>query len=539
MTHKTGTDINEISINTDVLVIGGGLTGVKSACEIASSGYKVILAEKSPELGLKNFEDQDIQDLIKKTASDSNIDVFTNTNIVSSAGVSGDYSVWLLKKDEIFEKKVGSIVIATDSSIKVLDKEYGLSLSDKVLSQSQIESILASDKEKIKGKSIAVIAGFAQEGNPIVTQRVLNSVLAMENISGSTVFVYMNNIKVASSGLERLCKEGRDKGAIFFKLTDTPEIIESDEKIKITFIDPVLRKKLEVEHDLIVIEEQITLDPINKNLANLLRIDLGPQDFLQKENVHMLPVRTNREGIFVAGSSRKVCNLTNAWVDVDNVVLELKNFLADGTKKIPGDKAVIDAEKCTICLTCYRCCPHGAIYWEGDKAVISPIACQGCGICASECPMNAIQLGGYNDSFISDEIKAKTESKTAKPNIIAFCCENSAYEAGLMAESFKMEMPEGLNIIKVPCAGKIDLDFIMSSFAQGADGVLVMTCHNGNCKSEKGNIFAGWRVAEAQRKLEVIGLDKERLAFVTLASNMGKDFCRVVNEMEERIKKSG
>ncbi|HBN26592.1 MAG TPA: hypothetical protein DD405_03880 [Desulfobacteraceae bacterium] len=539
MTYKTDTDINEISINTDVLVIGGGLTGVKSACEIASSGYKVILAEKGTELGLKNSEDQDLRDLIKKAASDSNIDVFTGTNIVSSAGTPGDYSIWLLKKDELFEKKVGSIVVATDSSIKVLDGEYGLSLSDKILSQSQIESILASDKEKIKGKNIAILAGFAQEGNPIVTQRVLNSVLAMEKVTGCTVFVYINNIKVASSGLERLFKEGRDKGAIYFKLTDTPEITETDENIKVTFIDPVLRNRLEAEHDLIVIEEQITADPINKKLAELLRIDLDSQDFLQKENVHMFPVRTNREGIFVAGLSRRVCNLANAWVDVDNVVLEIKKLLENGTKKIPADKAVIDAEKCTICLTCYRCCPHGAIFWEGDKAVISPIACQGCGICASECPMNAIQLGGCNDSFISDEIKAKTESTPAKPNIIAFCCENSAYEAGLMAESFKMQIPEGLNIIKVPCAGKIDLDFIMSSFAQGADGVLVMTCHNGNCKSEKGNIFAGWRVAEAQSKLDVIGLEKERLAFVTLASNMGKDFCRIVNEMEERLKKLG
>ena len=533
MTYKTDTDINEISINTDVLVIGGGLTGVKSAWEIASSGYKVILVEKGPGLASKDSDDQD---LIKKVTSDSNIDVFTSTNIVSSAGVPGDYSIWLSKEDEILDKKVGAVVVATDSSIKVLDKEYGLSLSDKILSQSQIESVLASDKEKIKGKSIAFLAGFAQEGNPVVTERVLNSVLAMEENTGCSVSVYINNIKVASSGLERLFKEGRDKGAMYFKLTDTPEITETDEKVKITFVDPVLRNKVEAEHDLIVIEEQVSADPINKNLAELLRIDLGPENFLQKENVHMFPVRTNREGIFVAGSSRKVCNLANAWMDVDNVVLEIKNLLDNGIKTVPGDKAVIDAGKCTICLTCYRCCPHGAIYWEGDKAVISPIACQGCGICASECPMNAIQIGGYNDSFISDEIKAKTES-SAKPNMVAFCCENSAYEAGLMAESFKMQMPEGLNIIKVPCAGKIDMDFIMSSFAQGADGVLVMTCHNGNCKSEKGNIFAGWRVAEAQSKLDVIGLEKERLAFVTLASNMGKDFCRIVNEMEERIEK--
>ena len=58
--------------------------------------------------------------------------------------------------------------------------------------------------------------------------------------------------------------------------------------------------------------------------------------------------------------------------------------------------------------------------------------------------------------------------------------------------------------------------------ADSGDGVLVLTCHEGNCKSEKGNTYASWRVEDAQCMLEEAGYDKERLRFATLASNMGK-----------------
>ncbi|PQP34019.1 hydrogenase iron-sulfur subunit, partial [Desulfobacteraceae bacterium SEEP-SAG9] len=122
---------------------------------------------------------------------------------------------------------------------------------------------------------------------------------------------------------------------------------------------------------------------------------------------------------------------------------------------------------------------------------------------------------------------------------VAFCCQNSAYEAGEMADVFKMKIPEGLRMIKVPCAGKIDREFIMNAFVAGADGVLVMACHPGNCKSEKGNTYAGWRVNDALRMLEEAGFEKDRLRFESIASNMGGDFASIVLDMEEKIKELG
>ena len=110
-------------------------------------------------------------------------------------------------------------------------------------------------------------------------------------------------------------------------------------------------------------------------------------------------------------------------------------------------------------------------------------------------------------------------------------------EAADMATDFGMPLPKGLKTVKVPCAGKVDIDYVMRALAEGADGVVVMACHNGNCKSEKGSLYASWRAANAQDMLEAIGVDKARIRFATTASNMGTEFSRILMEMEAAISK--
>jgi coenzyme F420-reducing hydrogenase delta subunit len=152
--------------------------------------------------------------------------------------------------------------------------------------------------------------------------------------------------------------------------------------------------------------------------------------------------------------------------------------------------------------------------------------------------MDAIQVGGFQDEEIIEKVKSGV-SGNGTPRILAFCCQNSAFEAGEMADMFQMQLPEGLRMIKVPCAGKIDLDYILNAFVSGADGVLVMACHPGNCKSENGNTFAQWRVNEAYRMMEESGLEKDRLCFAGIASNMGSDFSHIVVDMEQKINELG
>jgi len=548
MTDMKHTDMEEINIATDVLVLGGGLTGIKAASEIAGSGYKVILVEKDAELGIQKGpesliglkeEVKALQDIEDKIKTDSNVEILTQASLVSAAGVTGDFTAKLSKGEEVIEQKVGAIVVATDFTTGVLNENYGLSLTDNVLTQSQMDELLASesDKKKFANKTIAFLVSLGQEGNSLVLERVLRNVLALQEIDGCEAYIYAGDLKVASNGLERMYKESREKGAVYFKLTEKPEIVDNGKTI--SFFDSVARRDVEISPDFIVIEEEMCANHLNEELAEILRINVGPSGFLQSDNVHFFPVRSNREGIFVAGSTREISGLPSAWTDVENIAIEVKDLLGDGKKIVAKNKAVVDEDKCVICLTCYRCCPHGAIYWGDKKAIISPVACQGCGICASECPMDAIQVGGFNDEEITEEVKSGLVSGNGSPRLLAFCCQNSAFEAGEMADMFKMPLPEGLRMIKVPCAGKIDLDYILNAFVSGADAVMVMACHPGNCKSENGNTFAQWRVNDAYRMMEEVGLEKDRLCFVGTASNMGSGFSSIVVDMEKRINELG
>jgi len=543
MTDKT-TEIEQIKIETDVLVIGGGPAGMKAASDISDAGYSVILTANKIDTentalmtGLDTTDQKSLAGITDKVLANKNIEVLDDTSLVRASGATGEFTVRLAQAggSTFTDRKIGAVVVATDYNIEPLNEKYGLELSETIITQSDIEK-LASEPEKLKGKTIAFLVGYGQEGNPLVMERVFRSVDSILDAKDCAVYVYVNNLKLTADGLDRIYKSGRDKGAIYIKSTQIPAV-DKDGKT-ISFHDPVIRKDVELLPDLIVVEEAFRADKASIDRAEILRIFQGPESFLQKDNVHFFPAGSNRDGIYVVGAGRAVMSLPDAFTDIENAVLEIKNLLGDGTKTVPKNKAVVDPGKCVICLTCYRSCPHGAIYWEEDHAVVSPVACQGCGTCASECPMDAIQVGGFEDTLFNEEIKSNI-SNNGKLDILAFCCQNSAFEAGTMAKKFEMGVPGNLSMIKVPCAGKIDLDYIMGAFAEGADGVLVMTCHPGNCKSEWGNTYAGWRVNDAYRLLEDTGIEKERLCFATIASNMGSEFSSIVKEMEEKINKIG
>ena len=539
------TDIEKIDLTKNIAVIGGGYIGLKTASRISESGYHVVLAPQQAAVnaqpavpGVPLTGNDRLKSLKKEVENNTGIEILPQSTLVESQGMPGDFTLKFLSADTLIEKKAGAVVVATDISASPLNHIYGLAPASNVVSLSEFETLLRSPeaiKEIQTGKkTIAFLVGFAHPGTPLLMKRVLNSVSEIAGIAECTAYVYINDLKVADNGLERLYKQCRDNGAIYFKLQQAPMIKQENETLLVTFHDPVLRNDIELNPDIIVYEENLIADNANVSLSETLGIDLGPMGFLQKENVHRLPVNSNREGIFVVGGSRDVQSLSKSCTDIDNMVLRVKQLIGDGTRTVSA-KAVVDREKCTICLTCYRCCPHGAISWD-DKAIISPVACQGCGICASECPMDAIQLVDFTDTEIVGRIKDAAAGEAANTlKILAFCCQNSAYEAAMAAKTFNYDLPAGLQLIKMPCAGKIDIHYILDALVEGADGVLVLACHPGNCKSESGNTYAQWRINDAYRKLEQIGIKKDCLEFSTLASNMASDFARIVIDMERRI----
>jgi coenzyme F420-reducing hydrogenase delta subunit len=93
-----------------------------------------------------------------------------------------------------------------------------------------------------------------------------------------------------------------------------------------------------------------------------------------------------------------------------------------------------------------------------------------------------------------------------------------------------------VNVIEVPCAGSVTPEFILSAFSLGADGVLVLTCHEDNCHSRQGNRFARTRADQASAFLAQCGAGATRLVFKTLAANMETELDAILSEFSATLR---
>ena len=126
-----------------------------------------------------------------------------------------------------------------------------------------------------------------------------------------------------------------------------------------------------------------------------------------------------------------------------------------------------------------------------------------------------------------------------EPKIVAFCCSFCAFAAADLAGAMRLQYPPNVRIIKVPCTGKVDAIVLMKAFEDGADGVFVAGCLEGECHYLEGNLRAKKRVAYVKRLLAEVQIEPERVEMFNLSSAMGGRFAEIVEEITDRIKKLG
>ncbi len=103
----------------------------------------------------------------------------------------------------------------------------------------------------------------------------------------------------------------------------------------------------------------------------------------------------------------------------------------------------------------------------------------------------------------------------------------------------RLSYPTNVEIVRLPCTGRVQVSHILRAFEMGADGVYVAGCLEGECHYQTGNIRAKKRVMYAKELLDFIGIGGDRLEMFNLSAAEGQRFVEIANEMVERIKKLG
>ncbi len=103
----------------------------------------------------------------------------------------------------------------------------------------------------------------------------------------------------------------------------------------------------------------------------------------------------------------------------------------------------------------------------------------------------------------------------------------------------RLSYPPNVKIIKLPCSGRAEIIHLMQALEQGADGVFVAGCLEGDCHYQLGNIRAKKRVAYVKEILDKVGIGSERVVMYNLSAGQGPRFAEIAREMTEKIKQLG
>jgi len=126
-----------------------------------------------------------------------------------------------------------------------------------------------------------------------------------------------------------------------------------------------------------------------------------------------------------------------------------------------------------------------------------------------------------------------------EPKLVGFLCKWCSSAGADLAGVSRRQYPSNLIPVTVNCSGRIDANFIMEAFKDGADGVLISGCHPGDCHYTSGNYKTWRRVALVKHVLKQFGLNPDRVRLEWISATEGDKFASVVEDFTNEIRELG
>lgn len=416
-----------LPINKNVLVVGGGVTGMTAAVNLADQGYQVYLVERSDKLGgvaanlIKTLEGADVQsfigDLIEKVNGHDNIQVFTRGIIVDHKGMPGMFTTGMQSGKQMFYRQIehGITILAT-GALPNRPQQYLLGESKAVRTQLETQRYVADHPEKVKEWDNVVMiqcVGSRTKDNPncsrICCQNALkNSLAIMEVNPDARVFVLYRDMR--SYGFqEEYYRAAREKGVIFVRYSEDrpPKVSANGDQIDVSYYDTILSMEVTVTADNLSLSTGLIADQdSNEELAMIFKLPRTEDGYFLEDHIKLRPVDMPVPGFFVAGTAHAPKLIRESITQANAVAARAQTMLARDEISLGAATARVDGKLCAACLICVRECPFDVPFINAEGfSEIDPAKCHGCGMCVAECPAKAIQLMQFED----DRILAKVE----------------------------------------------------------------------------------------------------------------------------------
>ena len=124
-------------------------------------------------------------------------------------------------------------------------------------------------------------------------------------------------------------------------------------------------------------------------------------------------------------------------------------------------------------------------------------------------------------------------------NIIMFACLKWGYSAADLAGVSRLKYTPTVKIIKIRCAGRIDVKHLLYTIKSGADGVMIVGWRPNECQFKNGNFTAQKHVDLANRILESRGFGSQRINQYWLSGAESEKLVKSVEDALEKVNRIG
>jgi heterodisulfide reductase subunit A len=398
-----------LPVNQTGIVIGGGLSGITSALSLADQGFQVHLVEKEDRLGghlhdiYFTFEHSDIADftgrLISRVQSHPNITLHVNADVTAVSGHIGKFTVTLRDGENTSDIQGGAIIVATGANAAETT-EYGYGSSKKVMTQAELEKLLAEKNYPARGKNIVMIqcVGSRNEEHAycsrICCSNAVKNALAIKKLDPKAN-VYILYRDVRTYGFREIYyKQARQAGVVFIRYDkEQPPQVTAGDSILVQLKSPDFPEQISIEADNLILSTGIEPQAENKELSDMLKVPLNADGFYVEAHLKLRPVDFTTEGIYLCGLAHSPKSIDENICQARAAAARAVTVLAKKQLDVSAQVSYVDQNKCISCMTCVHVCPYTAPFCNANgKGQIEAAKCMGCGICVSECPACAIQL---------------------------------------------------------------------------------------------------------------------------------------------------
>jgi len=429
--------------------------------------------------------------------------------------------------DEILEFDVGTIIVATGMEVydpTELD-EYSYTRFSNVLTSMELERLINAGgpteghvlrlSDQRVPDSVAFIqcvgsrsfkTGHRYCSNICCMNTIKSTIMLKEHYPGMEVKVFYIDIRAFGKGFEDLFQRSKQLGVRFIR--GLPGSVKEDA----------------ATGDLILTVENTATNQLEKHRAGMVILATGVH---APEDMHVLQE--------MMALQKTADGLKESVTQASAAAARAMRLMTPGELTVDSITAEINPEACTACGICARVCPYNAIQFDkrsGQPARVTTAACAGCGTCSAECPSNAIEMHHFTDAQLTAQIDAILSEDTMN-RIVVFACNWCSYAGADFAGVSRLQYPPNARLIRTMCSGRVKEDFVWHAFAKGAPVVLISGCHIGDCHYIDANHWTEKRLQRMWKKMETLGLRKERLQLEWVSAAEAVRWRDVMENMEK------